>query len=365
MERARSSHVSLLCALASLAGCGGDQLPATDAGLVDVGSDAPVYAFSIAPTIHDFGDLCLGHEESSFEFILSNEGTAALVGLTVTMQGDVDDYLLDRSACDRVEVGGTCPVSVRPVVRHEGGSAATLQVSLAGLTAEAYLSLQGAFCENGPTVSPTPERFEDTVVGEISAEHTFRVTWKPTWLSGFDVMVSGLDATSFEIRSDHCSGPVDAAASECTFTAVFRPTRPGEARAVVQAMGWGSYASSGYISGAGLARAANVEIAPHTSNLGVVGIGCEGPIETLTLTSTGTIPTGPLRVSLGGDDAGSFAIVNDRCAAGLAVGERCDVDVRFVPLRAGGALATLDVAVTGGTRRAALTGLATTDPCAS
>jgi hypothetical protein len=251
------------------------------------------------------------------------------------------------------------------VVRHEGGSAATLQVSLAGLTAEAYLSLQGAFCDNGPTVSPTPERFEDTVVGEISAEHTFRVTWKPTWLSGFDVMVSGLDATSFEIRSDHCSGPVDAAASECTFTAVFRPTRPGEARAVVQAMGWGSYASSGYISGAGLARAANVEIAPHTSNLGVVGVGCEGPIETLTLTSTGTIPTGPLRVSLGGDDAGSFAIVNDRCAAGLAVGERCDVDVRFVPLRAGGALATLDVAVTGGTRRAALTGLATTDPCAS
>jgi hypothetical protein len=178
------------------------------------------------------------------------------------------------------------------------------------------------------------------------------------------VTVSGLDPTSFEIRNDHCSGPVDPTAWECTFGAVFRPTRPGEARAALQVTGWGSYTSNAALLGNGLARATDVEIAPHSANLGIVGVGCEGAIGTLTLTSTGTIATRPLRVALGGDDASSFAIVNDRCAAGLAVGEHCDVDVRFVPLRAGSALATLDVEVTGGTRHAALTGLATTDPCA-
>jgi hypothetical protein len=356
----RALVVFVLSDLVLLASCGAGV--GQDAG--DVGPDAPELAFSVHPERVVFGAACVGEGAGPAVITVSNDGTAPLVGLWVTMRGDSHAFSIDVGACERLEAGRSCTIAVFVAPDAEEGSArATLEVSLGEETRAVPLEVDRVWCDQGPDVTPTPYRFGETVVGERGPLQRFTVRWIPVSNSRLSAAIRGVDEDSFVVVADDCSGLTSPATGPCNVDVAFAPSHAGNCFGALVVEATPGHASFVSLLGNGLARTTDVEIAPHTSNLGVVGVGCEGPIETLTLTSIGTIATGPLRVALGGDDAGSFAIVNDRCAAGLAVGEHCEVDVRFVPLRAGSALATLDVEVTGGTRRAALTGLATTDPC--
>jgi hypothetical protein len=90
---------------------------------------------------------------------------------------------------------------------------------------------------------------------------------------------------------------------------------------------------------------------------GTVTVGTTSPPMTLTITNTGSAPTGTLAVTLFGGDAASFATDGATCSDVLAAGASCTVPVTFTPASTGAKSAKLRIAgVPGGSVGASLDG---------
>jgi hypothetical protein len=361
MRRALGS--ALLLAVAH-AGCGPGADAPSDAAAEDAAAlpDAPRYELSLTPALVDFGDACGDGPPASLT--LRNTGTAPVGPLEIALAGaDPDTFALVADDCPvTLASGASCTIEVGFVPMSGGWASARLEARAPAASASA--TLDGAMpndCGAILNLSPTPERFEDVLVGETSPPHTFTLTNANDEASGtLAVSLGGLDRSEFAVTRDACSGRTMAPGGTCTIDVVFAPTRAGDflASLLVQASPGPSVIAA--LLGTALAKIADIAISPMTQDFGTVLVGC--PVsQVFTITSTGTLATGPLVVALSGTDASSFELVRDDCAAGLAVGASCEVDVRFSPTVAGSRVASLDVDVAGRTVAAMLTGTAVGD----
>ena len=75
--------------------------------------------------------------------------------------------------------------------------------------------------------------------------------------------------------------------------------------------------------------------------------GAPAPSAAFTLTNTGDVATSAIAATLGGTDAGQFAIVSSSCAT-LGPAASCAISVVFQPTSAGTKAATLSMAATTG-----------------
>ncbi len=346
---------ALLLTVTHACGPGGDS--PSDAAW---GPDAPRYELFFEPNLVDFGDSCIGAEVPPASLTLRNTGTAPIGSLEISLAGaEPDAFAVVANDCPAtLASGASCTLTVGFVPSSDGRAGALLEARAPTASASAILAgATLADCEGLLSLSPTPEHFEDIVVGETSPPHTFTLTNVGAEASDtLAVSLGGLDRSDFAVARDACSGRSVAPGGTCTIDVVFAPTHSGALMGIlqVQASVGGSVAAA--LLGTGLARIADVAISPMMQNFGTVLVGCPGASGVFTVTSTGAITTGPLAVALGGADASSFALVRDDCAAGLAVGASCEIEVSFSPDRMGSLEATLDVDVAGRTVTAMLTG---------
>ena len=349
------------------AGCEPDGDPPVDAATLESDApalpDAPRYELSLAPALVDFGDACGDGPPASLT--LRNTGTAPVGPLEIALAGtDPDAFALVVDDCPvTLASGASCTIEVGFIAASEGRASARLEARAP--TASVSATLEGTSpsdCGGLLSLSPTPERFEDIVVGETSPPHTFTLTNASDEASGtLAVSLGGPDRSDFAVTRDGCSGLSIAPGGTCTMDVVFAPTHSGALMGLLQVQestGASVYAA---LSGTALSRVADVAISPMSQDFGTVLVGCPGVSQVFTVTSTGSTATGPLVVALSGTDAPSFELVRDDCAAGLAVGASCEVEVRFSPTVAGSRVASLDVHVAGRTVAAMLTGTAVGD----
>jgi uncharacterized repeat protein (TIGR01451 family) len=94
-----------------------------------------------------------------------------------------------------------------------------------------------------------------------------------------------------------------------------------------------------------IAGTPGASVSPGSVSFGSQEIGTTSSAQTVTLTSSGSAPLNVSGVSVGGTNAGDYAISNDGCSGkSLAPGQNCTVQVTFTPSATGARSATLSFA---------------------
>jgi hypothetical protein len=94
--------------------------------------------------------------------------------------------------------------------------------------------------------------------------------------------------------------------------------------------------------------AAHGKFKPRSGDFGSVAIGQSSAPQTFAFTNEDEQPAGPLATRLGGPDAPSFVIVEDRCqGATLPAAETCSVTLSFKPQKTGELAASLTLTIPG------------------
>jgi hypothetical protein len=327
------------------------------------GQGAQAGPLSVAPSQQDFATVGVGTKSAPATFAFTNGGSAPTGPLTVSLTGsDAASYqLTDPCSGKPLGAGASCQVTVAFAPATIGSKTATL----AGTTSDAgtaTASLTGTAAAGAAfAVTPATYDFGSTPGGTATAAASFTVTNTGGVPSGTpSIAVTGANAGDFTVSQSTCTAAL-AAAAKCTFAVTFKPTTTAAESATATVSATGTTSGTASLSGTGLAPAA-IALSPATVTFGSVLQGHSSPDQTVTLTNGGGVTTGPLAVSLGGTNAGAFAVDADTCTgATLAPMGTCTIAARFSPPAglAGSVQGTLDVTGNpGGATAAMLTGVA-------
>jgi hypothetical protein len=205
--------------------------------------------------------------------------------------------------------------------------------------------------------SPTSKAFGDVTVHTSSAATSFTLKNSGTSRTGrLTVSLGGTGASQFKLLTDGCSQTTLAPGGTCHITAEFAPTVAAPATATLDASS-GSTVAKATLSGVGTTPAA-LSVMPGVVNFGSVAVDSFSAELGVTVTNTGASPTGTLTRVLGGANLSEFEVTGDSCSGvALPAGASCLVRLRFAPVAAGPATATLALSGSpGGTAVAVLEG---------
>jgi hypothetical protein len=194
--------------------------------------------------------------------------------------------------------------------------------------------------------SPTSLDFGDHTVGSTSPAQTIQVSNQGTaqlTLQGFAFMGSGSSDFS---ESDNCPASLIPGAS-CTISVKFTPSAPGTRIADLIFVGQGNQHQV-QVTGRGIGPAASLSLDSLVFNSQLVSTTSR--LQTVTLTSTGTVNLNVTAIAITGTDSGDFAQTNN-CGplpAALAPNIGCTISVTFTPTASGARAATLLITDDGG-----------------
>ena len=218
------------------------------------------------------------------------------------------------------------------------------------------------------TVTPTTRDFGNGVLGTSSAASVFTVQNSGQRATGpLALALTGASASSFAIEAgSNCVGASLAGGASCTASVIFTPGAAGPASAALEITGTPGGTATVMLAGNGL-RPGEISISPLTANLGSTVLNQMSAVRSFTVENMGEAATGTLTATLGGSDAGQFAIAQNGCNnAMLAARATCTIDVRLVPTSTGSKSATLTVTgMPGGSAVAQLSGVGLAIPALS
>lgn len=144
---------------------------------------------------------------------------------------------------------------------------------------------------------------------------------------------------SYRVSSDGCSGQTLTSGQGCGVSVGFDPVdgSVSDGALHVPVPGWDDFELPLH----GVGGVQQVTLEPQALAFGAVAVGADAT-RALTLTSTGTLPFQSFVALPTGGDVGAFRVERDGCSLQqLAPGQPCTISVRFAPLAAGEATATL------------------------
>ncbi|HUQ28545.1 MAG TPA: choice-of-anchor D domain-containing protein [Usitatibacter sp.] len=184
------------------------------------------------------------------------------------------------------------------------------------------------------TLTPSSLAFSPQLIGSPSAAQV--VTLSNTGTA--TMTVSSISVTGDYSQAHACPNSLPVGAS-CTIDVKFIPTaagaRPGSLKVTSNAAGNPHTVS---ISGTGVTPAPIASITPSSLSFAARTVGTTSTAQTLTLANTGTLALAITRIAVTGD----FAFTSG-CAATLAPGASCAIDVTFTPLAIGARNGTLTI----------------------
>jgi hypothetical protein len=204
---------------------------------------------------------------------------------------------------------------------------------------------------------------DPTPVGSTSGSKSVTLTntgISPVTVSA--VLVGGTDPADFTANSSNCVGRTLAVGATCQLSATFSPGAVGDRSATLTVRHNGlndplviNLTGVGGVVGS----AAAISFQPRTVAFTPQHVGVTSKLWTVGISNAGgTLPLAIHSVTLGGTNADSFAILDNRCPAEVDAGASCQVDVAFSPLTAGALSANLvvDDNASGGQHSLPLTG---------
>src|SRR2546426_10762161 len=160
-----------------------------------------------------------------------------------------------------------------------------------------------------------------------------------------------------------------APGTSCTIGVSFTPAAPG-ARAAAVNITDDAVGSPQSVSLAGTGIAPAVTLPPASLAFGTQRVSTPSPVQTVTLTNSGTAPLSIATAVLGGANAGDFALASGTtCINGatLAAGANCVLNLTFTPTAASARTATAIITddAVGSPQSLSLTGTGVTPPTAT
>ena len=197
------------------------------------------------------------------------------------------------------------------------------------------------------------------VVGSVSAPAAVVLTNSGTATSGvIATNVSDVDATSFAVVTDDCTGKTLAPSARCSVTLRFKPAGEGGAKSATLSMSATPGGATATKLTGTLLTAGALSMSPGVKDFGATPQGTSTATALFTLKNTGGSTTSLLAVNVTGTDRTQFAVSADTCSGtSLAAGASCTLSVAFTPGALGLKSASLVATATeGGSATAAITG---------
>jgi FG-GAP-like repeat len=202
---------------------------------------------------------------------------------------------------------------------------------------------------SGPVAAPSPGAvaFGNEGLGFTSPVHSFTLSnTGPASLSVAGISISGAQAGDYS-QTNTCGSSV-ATGSNCAVNVTFAPQASGLRTAAVQIAdnAWNTPQII-KLTGRGATPSVAATVTPGTLAFGSQYLGSTSSSQTVTLSSTGSIPLTVSSISLTGAQAGDYSESNN-CGSSVGNGFGCQVNVSFAPGAAGSRSAVLSVSDNAG-----------------
>lgn len=364
-------------------GTGGLGGPATSALLQGVGKPGidsngnvliPVSTtpevLSAGPTgILQFGSQTVGDASAPLTVTIENTGSGYLNDFSQTPLTASGDFSVTGGTCGQATDGGYSPGSGCTLIVTFTPTAAGAQTGSINVPSNAPNSpqsilLQGTGTQtSGPvaSLSPTSLSFTGTV-GSTSASQMLTLSNTGTAaLTITTIAVSGSSASNFS-ETNTCGASL-AASATCTIAVTFTPTSATSVSGAITVTDNASGSpQSATLTGTGTAPPTpQATLTPSSLSFSDTTVGSTSATQTLTLSNPGNAALPISGITVTGANPADFAETNT-CAASLAAGASCTIDVTFTPTSAASFSAAVSVAdnVAGSPQSATLSGTGTT-----
>jgi hypothetical protein len=195
-----------------------------------------------------------------------------------------------------------------------------------------------------PTVSLAKSSltFAGQVVGTRSSSQTVTLTNTSVLsLTISGVSVTGTNATDFS-QTNTCASSL-APGGKCTITVTFTPTALGPRAASVSITDNAADSPETIVlGGTGVVAGSNVTLSPTSLTFATQDVGTPSTVQSVTLSNYGTVALGISSIGITGVDPNDF-VQTHTCAASVAPGASCTINVTFKPTGVGSRTALLSV----------------------
>src|SRR2546427_3150351 len=331
----------------------------------------------LSATSSTFGNQRVGTSSPTQNVTLTNNGGAPLnlTSITITGAQAADFAFAAGNTCpigtSSVAPGASCTISVSFTPAGPGVQAAAVNITDDAAGSPQSVSLAGTGMAPAVTLPPTTLAFGTQRVSTPSPAQTVTLTNSGTApLSIATAVLGGANAGEFALASGTTciNGATLAAGANCVLNLTFTPTAASARTATVTITddAPGSPQSLS-LTGTGIAPA--VPLAPASLAFGTQRLSTPSPVQTVTLTNSGTAPLSIATAMLGGANAGDFALASGTtCINGatLAAGAHCVLNLTFTPTAASARTATVTIPhdAAGTPQSVSLTGTGVTPPTA-
>jgi hypothetical protein len=308
------------------------------ASLAGNGSQAVLsFSYELGGTTVHWGNKQVGGAYNSATVTLANSGNLAATGLSVTPSAP---WTLTSNTCSSsLAAGASCTflMTFNPTAVQAYSGAVTASAAVSSVTNQ--MNMTGSGVAQSATLS-TPS-FAPTPVGSSS---TATATLANTGVGPLAVTVpsaASVTGAGYSFASTTCTNSL-AASSSCAIVVRFSPSATGSASGTLT-VGTGAGSKAVSLGSTGIQGYASVS--PSSLTFGTYGMWTTSPVQTVTVTNTGsdTLTFTGVGISSGSAD---FAQSNN-CGA-VAVGGTCTVNVTFSPSGGGARSGTLSFTHNGG-----------------
>jgi hypothetical protein len=314
---------------------------------------------SVSPATATYTNQLINTTSAAQTITVTNTGSASLtVGSPVLSGTSPGDYAISSNGCSAaIAVSANCTISLTFRPTAMGTRTATLQIPSDANNGTQSVSLSGTGIAALASVSPATLAYSAQLINTTSALQTVTVTNSGTsTLNISGVTLAGANPGDFAVSSNGCTAAV-AVGGNCTISVTFKPLAVGSRSGTLQIV---SNANNGTqsvaLSGTGVAPAATAS--PTTLAFGNQLKGTVSVVKTVTITNSGTAALHVGTPTIGGTNAGDFAISANGCTAAVAASATCTLSLTFTPPTTGSRIGTLQVPsdATNGTQSVSLTG---------
>ena len=339
-----------------------DNAPDNPQTVTLTGTGATGPAAGLAPSTITFSSQAVGSTSSPQVATLSNNGGSTL---TISSIGITGPFGQTNTCGASLSAGGSCTFSITFSPTASGSATGALTLSDNASPGTQTVTLNGTGTAS-PLVSLSPGSltFAAINVGSTSTPQTVTLTNSGNGtLTLTSVAITGANGSDFTYTTTGCgSGASLPPGASCALIVYFKPTTTGSRSAAItltdNAPGSPQTVA---LSGTGITTP-GASLSPASLTFSSQAVGSTSPIQTVTVTNTGSATLTISSMSITNSNFGQTAIGKGSCAGGtsLAAGASCTMSVYFKPGVTGTAAGSLLVAdnAPGTPQAVALTGTA-------
>jgi len=325
------------------AGFNTSNVVAMTGGIYAVPVPSPVPAVSVVPSSLVFAQQNTGTTSASQNVVLTNFGTAPLDISNILPTGD---FTRSDNCGTSLPGGSNCTIAVSYAPQVTGPEVGTITISDNAFTGTQTVALSGTGIAPVASISPGSVAFLPQLISTTSGGQL--VFLSNTGTGPLTFSGSGI-ATSGDFGETNNCGAALAPATSCDITVTFTPTATGPRTGSLSVSSNGAPQAVS-LTGTGASAAPTVTAAPESLVFSTQLVKTKSPVQTVTLTNSGTAAT-PVSAAISGDFAKTGL-----CPTSLGAGKSCTLKVTFTPTAAGTRTGTLTFKLPSGNVTVALTG---------